>query len=243
MGGNGTVTGTNGHERIGVIDQAGTISFDGSFSRGNDIIVLDGAAAEWSVVRASASVARLSDGDTIVDIPVGGTGMPVLFDDGPRSLRFDDSGSMVIGTQAIGTSQATILAGSTDAAMPGGVDQAATARMFVTSPGLISASGRLQVVGTNDAERMHLSSGTISLDGSFTRGNDTIVLDFPANTYQAERIGGQLHLFGNGLDLVTPAGAGLLIDFPDSNRSLAFSGQSMFLGAQVINTSAQFLFA
>lgn len=85
IGGAGAVFGTStGLQDISVLDLPGSISLDPSFNRGGDIVRLSGDAADWSVARLGSN-ALFSDGDTIVQLPVGVTGMAVVFDDGARA--------------------------------------------------------------------------------------------------------------------------------------------------------------
>ena len=67
--------------------------------------------------------------------------------------------------------------------------------------------------------------------------------DFAASTFQASRNGAQLNLTGNGLDLTTPVGTGVLLDFTDSDRVLTFTGPDMTIGSQTITSTTQFLIA
>lgn len=103
IGGNMSVFGTNGKDVVTVANAAGEVSFDGSFNRGGDrIILLDFPEAYAGVLRGSSLA--LSTGDKKVTIPIGVAGADIEFSNGARSLVYTNS-SVYLGNQAIsGTS-------------------------------------------------------------------------------------------------------------------------------------------
>jgi VCBS repeat-containing protein len=237
IGGNGTVFGTEGFQDVTVLDVAGYISFDPSFNAGNDIIRLSGDAADWDIVRFGSS-AILSDGDTVVTLPVGVVGQPIVFDDGARSLVFDtESGSMFIGDQLFTTTFVPITADSDGSVLPGTADDEAVARIQLNEGGDVHAGGTIDVFGTDQAEDVFLTYGAITLDPSFNKGGDTLTLDGDASDFSAVLEGSNVVLDGNGYILTIPAGpAGIDIVFDDGTRELLFDtvAEVVLIDSQVI---------
>lgn len=237
IGGNGTVFGTEGFQDVTVLDVAGYISFDPSFNAGNDIIRLSGDAADWDIVRFGSS-AILSDGDTVVTLPVGVVGQPIVFDDGVRSLVFDtESGSMFIGDQLFTTTFVAITADSDGSVLPGTADDEAVARIQLNEGGDVHAGGTIDVFGTDQAEDVFLTYGAITLDPSFNKGGDTLTLDGDASDFSAVLVGSNVVLDGNGYIVSIPAGpAGIDIVFDDGTRELLFDtvAEVVLIDSQVI---------
>jgi len=218
FGGSGSVFGTRALQYIRVLDEAGTFDFDTSFNRGGDVIHLGGTGFDWAIAR-SGSNAVLTDGDTYINLPVGPTGIVLLFDDGARTLKFDtQSQSFKIGNQAF-TALADITAVSDGTPVPLGSDQGAFARVLLSTDSQVTAGGNLEVFGTAGADRVTVLSGEVSLDPSFNRGGDTVILPFDAIDFSAVRNGSQVVLTGEGIDLTIPFGrAGLDIVFAGSDE-------------------------
>ena len=79
VGGNGSISGSNGFEDITVL--YGQIALDGSFNRGGDIVRVLGKADSYVIGRTSASSAYIEAGTTTkVTIPIGSTGMGIVYD-------------------------------------------------------------------------------------------------------------------------------------------------------------------
>lgn len=237
FGGSGSIFGTRALQYIRVLDEAGTFDFDTSFNRGGDVIQLRGTGFDWSIAR-SGSNAVLTDGDTYINLPVGPTGIVLLFDDGARTLKFDtQSQSFKIGNQAF-TALADITAVSDGTPVPLGSDQGAFARVLLSTDSQVTAGGNLEVFGTAGADRVTVLLGEVSLDPSFNRGGDTVILPFDAIDFSAVRNGSQVVLTGEGIDLTIPFGrAGLDIVFAggDERTLLVDTTQgSILLGNQEI---------
>ena len=109
IGGSITVYGTPERQTITVADVAGTVTFDPSFNKGGDTIVLAKSAASYTIAQSGSTVV-LSDGDSRIIIPVGTTANAIQFSDGDRALIFD--GGVKIGSQTVTTTAATITAPS-----------------------------------------------------------------------------------------------------------------------------------
>lgn len=239
VGGTGIVFGTAGFQHI-TVEAGSSFSFDPSFNRGGDIIALSGDAADYTIVR-SGSAAILSSGGVSHTIPVGGTGMDLVFDDGARTLAFDAaSGTMKIGTQSFATTVVAIAAPAEAGPLPDGADPAALARLFLPAGGEVSVGGRFQVFGTPDAEEIVYKGGPLSLDPSFNRGGDILHLPEPGSAYTAQRSGSSVILTSAGGTVSIPVGtAGITIDFDGDDRLLAFdpAAAAVMLDSLVITSA------
>ena len=102
IGGNVAIFGTaSGGEVINVLE--GTIQLDASFNLGGDTVVLPGNANTYTAT-LSGSFVTIASGDISVAIPVGLAGLTVDFGDVDQVLRYDpESGQVLLGTQAIGS--------------------------------------------------------------------------------------------------------------------------------------------
>ncbi len=238
IGGSGQVFGTLSQQKITVLDVAGTVNFDASFNRGADIIQLPGVAAQWSVV-SSGSAAIFTKGDLSVSIPTGIVGTAIAFDDGFRSLHFDQSmASFMIGGQIIGLAAIPISAAAQDLVLFDDIDPAASARLFLGKDSSVSAGGTLMVFGTNGSEHLTLTHGDITLDASFNRGGDTLALNAPASSFQASVSGSSVSLDSSATHLSIPIGpVGMALSFAGADsRLLVYDSatSNIFLDSQRI---------
>ena len=148
IGGNITVYGTPERQTITVADVAGTVTFDPSFNKGGDTIVLGKSAASYTIAQSGSTVV-LSDGDSRIIIPVGTTANAIQFSDGDRALIFD--GGVKIGSQTVTTTAATITAtGTTKSTLA--ADAATQAARLVLSEESASVGGNVMVYGTAGVE-------------------------------------------------------------------------------------------
>jgi hypothetical protein len=106
------IVGTNGVDVIKVGSAGGDLTFDGSFNRGGDIIILNKAAGDYSAAKFSGSTIVISSGIEKLTIPMGSTGLTLRFTDGDRTLIFKNS-AFNIGDQVISSPTATPLTPST----------------------------------------------------------------------------------------------------------------------------------
>ena len=107
------VIGTNAAETINV-SANGRGTFDGSFTRGNDIIDIDGNAANYSIRQTGPNQIVITNaaGANLI-IPVG-TGVTIKFNDvdAGRVLAFNSAGTeILLGSQAVSSTASTITAG------------------------------------------------------------------------------------------------------------------------------------
>lgn len=222
LGGAGTIYGATGLQDVTVADIAGRIIFDPSFNQGGDIIRLSGNAAEWQIVR-SGSAALLTDGDTFVQIPMGSTGMVIVFDDGARTLKVQ-AGSFQIGDQTFAAVLETITSATDGTPLPGGLDADAQGRLFLAPGTSVLAGGKIDIYGTASAETVSVLSGTITLDPSFNKGGDTIMLPLAASDFTANRIGSSVFLDSATTDIRIPIGTAetTLVFAGNDERSLIY---------------------
>jgi hypothetical protein len=101
VGGNVRVVGTNGTDTVTVADVVGNISFDGSFNRGGDKIVVGKFAENYSAARPNASNVTIGDNDTKLTIPLGSKGLSIQFSNESRTLIYSN-GDSYLGNQIIG---------------------------------------------------------------------------------------------------------------------------------------------
>lgn len=245
VGGSGSVFGTNGFQDI-TVRETGTASlvFDGSFARGGDVIRLPGNAADYTIALSGSNALLVGDGVS-VSIPVGTLGTPLVFADGVRLLVFDAGlGSVRIGAQAV-SDPARITAAADGTVLPGGGDPAVAGRL-VLMPDIgseVNVSGRVNVFGTNDADRVTLDDGNFVLDGSFARGGDTIRLLDPATGFKAYISGSSVVLFSEGTSVTIPVGTiASTLSFAGALRDIRFDASAgvVTIGDQAITaTSAE----
>ncbi|MCB2074239.1 MAG: tandem-95 repeat protein, partial [Novosphingobium sp.] len=241
LGGTGTLFGTNGVQDITICDQLNNITFDASFNRGGDIIRLPGDADAYAIA-LSGSLAVLTDGDSRYQIPLGTNGVSLAFDDGVRTLRFDNSTSEAkIGSQTIDGAYAPITALAEGTPQPSEPASTGLARSFLVEGGEIFVGGSHNVFGTSAAEHVHYLYGDLSLDPSFNRGGDTLYLPEIASSY-AIHLSGSLVVLTSGDDQITiPVGtAGMTIDIAGDQQLLRFETASSMvkIGDSVVTATS-----
>ncbi|MBY8825054.1 calcium-binding protein [Sphingomonas colocasiae] len=242
VSGYGTVFGTNGFQDLTVLDDGpSSLQLDGSFARGGDIVRLPGNAADY-MIEIAGSNALLTGGSVAIAIPIGTAGMPIVFDDGARTLVYDAGlRAVMIGVQAIGAG-GTITAAADGSVLPGGGNPAATARLVlrpdIDAPAVVS--GKVNIFGTNGGDQVTLGHGHFELDGSFARGGDTIHLFDPASEFKAYIAGSNLVLLSADTVVAIPVGLELTaLDFDGTTLQLRYYG-GVRIGDQVITaTSAE----
>jgi hypothetical protein len=169
--------------------------------------------------------------------------MAVGFSDGVRSLRYDDAAVIAkIGRQSIGDVPTSITAIPDDSAIPSGDSAQARATLYLAAYGEVAAGGNLDVVGTNWAEHVELLGGTVTLDGSFNRGGDTLQLNRDDSDFTGHVSGSQFVIQSNvGTPLLVniPVGTdGMDVIFDGAVRSLVYDpgALQLLLGSQIIAT-------
>jgi hypothetical protein len=243
--GAGDVFGTNGFQDLTVLDGSYAVNLDGSFSRGGDIVRLQGDASTYDI-RSVGSTAVFSKGEMSVTIPIGTAGLPVVFDDGVRNLVFDGT-ALKIGAQTFSGVASKILAPADATILPTGENPMVVARLLLSAEGSYAIGGDAQIFGSNGVERIEIVDGTVSLDGSFGRGGDTVAFNEGATNFAAYIAGSSIVLVDDiDEDRITiPIGTvGLRLDFDGDVRILRFdiTAGAVMIGNQAI-TAGSFITA
>ena len=236
VGGTVRIFGTTDVEVISLADTAGTVSFDGSFNRGGDFIILPNAANTYSISRVGSSV-TLSDADSTITIPVGSQGSTLQFADGELILKF--GGQVLLGSQVISAASATITATlSAKTALPAATSATGTLITSANEPVLIG--GNVRIFGTNGPDTVTIADvpGNLRFDGSFNRGGDTIVLNKFAESYSAARPDPSNIMIGDGdTNLAIPLGIkGLNVAFANEERTLVYANKNAYIGNTIVNS-------
>ena len=109
ISGHARVFGTNGPQNIRLLDAPSDVTFDASFNRGNDTITFPANASSYAI-QISGSVAVITRPNQRYAIPVGPSGIKLIFADGGRTLRLDVAErAFKLGNQALSTSPQHIL--------------------------------------------------------------------------------------------------------------------------------------
>ncbi|OYV02550.1 MAG: hypothetical protein CFE26_21980, partial [Verrucomicrobiales bacterium VVV1] len=102
ISGKATIFGTSSNDVVAIdAGKSVNLTFDASFNKGGDIIILDKDAGSYSAVRSGSSILLTATNETL-NIPVGTAGITLRFTDGDRSMLFA-GGAVMIGDQTIGT--------------------------------------------------------------------------------------------------------------------------------------------
>jgi len=224
VSGYGAVFGTNGFQDLTVLDDGpSSIVLDGSFARGGDIVRLPGDAGDYEIAIVGSN-ALLTGGSVAIAIPIGTAGMPIVFDDGARTLVYVAGVGARIGAQEIGAG-GTITAAPDGSALPGGGDPSVAGRLVLFSDidAPVAVSGKVNVFGTNGADQVTLDHGSFVLDGSFGRGGDTIHLLDPASGFKAYVSGSNVVLMSADTVATIPIGVNLTaLDFAGTTLQLRY---------------------
>lgn len=112
LSGKARILGTNDIDVIKLADAGADLVFDGSFSRGGDIIILTKAAAEYQAARLNASTLVITSDSEKLTIPVGTKGLTLRFADEDRVLVYKN-GALHIGEQPFSSATAAPLTPAT----------------------------------------------------------------------------------------------------------------------------------
>jgi hypothetical protein len=235
IGGNITVFGTSERQIISVADVAGTVTFDPSFNKGGDTIVLAKSAAAYTINQSGSTVV-LSDGDSRIVIPLGIVASTIQFSDGDRTLLF--SGGVKIGSQVVTATAATVTAEGT-AKSTLAADAAAQAARLVLNGESAWVGGNATVYGSAGVENVSIvGAGKITFDPSFNRGGDTVSFSASAQRFSATKSASSVSLTHGQTNVVLPIGiVGLDVIFAGDARTLKFSNGAFLLGADTLAAS------
>lgn len=102
------------------------LTFDASFNRGGDTIILDKSAGSYSAIRSGASIILTSTSQTLT-IPVGTSSTTIKFADDSRALVYSTSEAAIkLGTQTIATTSTAILPSSVTTSLDVGTSSSTT---------------------------------------------------------------------------------------------------------------------
>jgi len=242
VGGSGQIAGTTGSEEIYIFDLPGNIVLDPSFNAGGDIVHLVGDAAQW-FVRQSASSVVLFDGDSFVQIPIGTAGITIAFDDGTRTLAFDQVASAILfGDQEVGADFSQIVAPVEAILTPVVPEAQGQGKLFVAAGGLAVIGGNVTVSGTAaGAEVVGMTYGSITFDPSFNVGGDILAIGDDAAAFTVRSSASSAVFESDYLTATVPVGTGgLEMDFTDASGDLVYDAglPGIFLGAQLVSAVA-----
>jgi len=96
---NTDVVGTNNNEVVYVAED-GLATFDPSFNRGGDEIVITGISAAFEGARSGSLFVVTSNLGAEINIPIGTAGTTITFNDGSFTLIFDGT-NVLLGDQVI----------------------------------------------------------------------------------------------------------------------------------------------
>ena len=242
IGGTGNIVGTKGLQDISFSGEAGYIELDASFNQGGDILRFSGNASAYTIKMIGSSQAQISDGDSFYTLPIGTSGIALMFDDGVRKLAYDSvAGQVKVGTQTVSASTVAITAPTDGSALPAGVDHNAISTITLREQGEITVGGNHRIVGTGKDESLHYLYGDITLDASFNKGGDALHLDNLAGNHKAYMEGpSTIVLITPGGDIRIPVGtAGMEIDFQGESYTLRYdaTSKSVMIGDQAITAT------
>jgi hypothetical protein len=174
FGGRATIFGSTDTEVVAIASgQRINVTFDPSFNRGGDIIILPNQANTYTAALVGSAV-LLNGADQSLSIPVGVSGLTLRFADVERSLLFT-GGAVKIGDQTIGSTATALTPSVTLTSIS--IDNGSTLATFNAATGAINftdnATRETNVVITNFASNDRISvSGASAGDYSFTDGDN-----------------------------------------------------------------------
>jgi len=172
FGGRATIFGTTDTEVVAIASgQRINVTFDPSFNRGGDVIILPNQLNTYTAVLVGSSV-LLNGADQSLNIPVGANGLTLRFADVDRSLLFT-GGAVKIGDQTIGSTAIALSSSVTSVS----IDNGSTLATFNAATGAINfsddATRETNVVITNFASNDRISvSGASATSYSFGTGDN-----------------------------------------------------------------------
>lgn len=238
LGGTAFVFGTAEQQVISLADVKGRVTFDPSFNKGGDIIVLPKNASAYTALRSGSSVI-LSDGDTEILLPVGVQSTKLQFADGDRDLLFNSG--ILIGAQTIGASAATLnVQASGKADLPN--DKSTQAARVIVSNETVTLGGTYQVYGSSASERVIIVDrpGTITFDASFNKGGDSVELAGTVDAFSVKRVGSSAVFASQTQTISLPTGlTANLVQFADDARLVLFDPKANALKLGDVTVSGE----
>ena len=194
------------------------VTFDPSFNRGGDVIILPNQANTYTAALVGSAV-LLSGADQSLSIPVGVSGLTLRFADVERTLLFT-GGAVKVGDQTIG-STATALTPATVQASAS-IDNGTTSTTLSAANGNFNftddASKETNVVITSFTSGDRISvTGARSSDYAFTTGDNGRDLIISFNNLQSQVVNSIV------LDDVLVGRSGLIVDFQSAVQAVGYN--------------------
>jgi Ca2+-binding RTX toxin-like protein/methionine-rich copper-binding protein CopC len=220
FGGRGTIFGSSGADIVAIASgQRTNATFDPSFNRGGDVIVLPNQASSYTAALVGSSAVVLIGADQSLNIPVGISGLTLRFADAERNLLFT-GGAVKIGDQTIGATATSLT--------PATVQASASIDNGITSTTLSAANGNFNftddatketnVVITSFTSGDRISvTGARSSDYAFTTGDNGRDLIISFNNLQAQVVNSIV------LDDVLVGRSGLIVDFQSAVQAVGYN--------------------
>jgi hypothetical protein len=174
FGGRATIFGSTDTEVVAIASgQRINVTFDPSFNRGGDVIILPNQANTYTATLVGSAV-LLSGADQSLSIPVGVSGLTLRFADVERTLLFT-GGAVKIGDQTIGSTATALTPSVTLTSIS--IDNGSTLTTFNAATGAINftdnATRETNVFITNFTSNDRISvSGASSTNYNFGTGDN-----------------------------------------------------------------------
>jgi Ca2+-binding RTX toxin-like protein/methionine-rich copper-binding protein CopC len=220
FGGRGTIFGSSGADIVAIASgQRTNATFDPSFNRGGDVIVLPNQASSYTAALVGSSAVVLIGADQSLNIPVGISGLILRFADAERNLLFT-GGAVKIGDQTIGATATSLT--------PATVQASASIDNGTTSTTLSAANGNFNftddatketnvvIASFTSGDRISVT-GARSSDYAFTTSDNGRDLIISFNNLQAQVVNSIV------LDDVLVGRSGLIVDFQSAVQAVGYN--------------------
>jgi serralysin len=220
FGGRGTIFGSSGADIVAIASgQRTNATFDPSFNRGGDVIVLPNQASSYTAALVGSSAVVLIGADQSLNIPVGISGLTLRFADAERNLLFT-GGAVKIGDQTIGATATSLT--------PATVQASASIDNGTTSTTLSAANGNFNftddatketnvvIASFTSGDRIFVT-GARSSDYAFTTSDNGRDLIISFNNLQAQVVNSIV------LDDVLVGRSGLIVDFQSAVQAVGYN--------------------
>jgi hypothetical protein len=220
FGGRGTIFGSSGADIVAIASgQRTNATFDPSFNRGGDVIVLPNQASSYTAALVGSSAVVLIGADQSLNIPVGISGLTLRFADAERNLLFT-GGAVKIGDQTIGATATSLTPATVQASAS--IDNGTTSTTLSAANGNFNftddATKETNVVITSFTSGDRISvAGARSSDYAFTTSDNGRDLIISFNNLQAQVVNSIV------LDDVLVGRSGLIVDFQSAVQAVGYN--------------------
>lgn len=220
FGGRGTIFGSSGADIVAIASgQRTNATFDPSFNRGGDVIVLPNQASSYTAALVGSSAVVLIGADQSLNIPVGISGLILRFADAERNLLFT-GGAVKIGDQTIGATATSLTPATVQASAS--IDNGTISTTLSAANGNFNftddASKETNVVITSFTSGDRISvTGARSSDYAFTTGDNGRDLIISFNNLQSQVVNSIV------IDDVLVGRSGLIVDFQSAVQAVGYN--------------------